>query len=402
MSTYTDASLIYYPSGYKASKAYSLKPTDGNGDLDFTRASTATRVNESGLIEEVAANVPRIDYTGGGCGKLLLEPQRTNLVTQSVALSSWSFSNWTKTINSATAPDGTNTANLIEQATNGLIYGSPATAEGTLSVFLKYNSAMQFFQIMGNGDNNTYANFDIVNGLVGNIGSLSKAEIKDYGSGWYRISMTILTGATLDYFRIKSVTSLTAAWNNGTIFSGSFYAWGGQVETGHPTSYIPTTSTAVTRVADSASKSGISSLIGQTEGTFFMDFNNTKTDSVSRYIYAISNGNSTDFNFESVISNSNQLLISSRNNATTQVSYNYGVLSLQRYKIAYSYSENNTRIFVNGVLVAIDTLCTIPATDSVKLGMRSNNTGHLNDSINQLLLFKTQLTDAECINLTTL
>lgn len=82
MSTYDDASLIYYPSGYKAGTAYSLKPTDGSGDLTFTRASTATRVNAAGLIESVATGVPRIDYTGGGCGKLLLEPQRTNVVLQ--------------------------------------------------------------------------------------------------------------------------------------------------------------------------------------------------------------------------------------------------------------------------------------------------------------------------------
>ena len=58
MSTYDDASLIYYPSGYKASKAYILKPTDGSGDLTFTRASSATRVNAAGLIEDVEIILP--------------------------------------------------------------------------------------------------------------------------------------------------------------------------------------------------------------------------------------------------------------------------------------------------------------------------------------------------------
>ena len=56
MSFYDDASLIMYPSGYKEDKIYSLKPTDGSGDLTFTRASTATRVNAEGLIEEVPVN----------------------------------------------------------------------------------------------------------------------------------------------------------------------------------------------------------------------------------------------------------------------------------------------------------------------------------------------------------
>jgi hypothetical protein len=43
MSLYDDASLILYPSGYKAGTAYSLKPTDGSGDLTFTRASDGNK-----------------------------------------------------------------------------------------------------------------------------------------------------------------------------------------------------------------------------------------------------------------------------------------------------------------------------------------------------------------------
>ena len=65
MSTYNDASLIYYPSGYKAGKAYSLKPTDGSGDLTFTRASSATRVNEQGLIETASVISPTELITNG-------------------------------------------------------------------------------------------------------------------------------------------------------------------------------------------------------------------------------------------------------------------------------------------------------------------------------------------------
>ena len=87
MSLYTDASLIMYPSGVKASKIYCQKPTDGSGDLTFSRASTATYIDANGARQTAASNVPRIDYTGGGCGKLLLEPQRTNLLLNSATLS---------------------------------------------------------------------------------------------------------------------------------------------------------------------------------------------------------------------------------------------------------------------------------------------------------------------------
>jgi hypothetical protein len=73
------ASLAMQPSGYKATKLYSQKPTSGVGDFTVDRNSTATRVNSLGLIESVAANVPRLDYTDGNCPSLLLEPQQTQI-----------------------------------------------------------------------------------------------------------------------------------------------------------------------------------------------------------------------------------------------------------------------------------------------------------------------------------
>jgi hypothetical protein len=51
--------------------------------MTVTRATTATRVDENDLVSSVASNVPRIDYTGGGCPSILLEPQRTNIVLNS-------------------------------------------------------------------------------------------------------------------------------------------------------------------------------------------------------------------------------------------------------------------------------------------------------------------------------
>ena len=83
MSLFDDASLVLTPNGYKASKLYSIKPTSGAGDMTVVRATTATRVNSAGLIESVATNVPRLDYTGGGCPKILVEPERINRVLYS-------------------------------------------------------------------------------------------------------------------------------------------------------------------------------------------------------------------------------------------------------------------------------------------------------------------------------
>lgn len=76
---FNSASLVITPNGVKTSKLYSIKPTDGSGDLSVARATTATKVDENGNIVDVPANVARIDYSTGQPA-ILSEPQRTNLV----------------------------------------------------------------------------------------------------------------------------------------------------------------------------------------------------------------------------------------------------------------------------------------------------------------------------------
>ena len=76
-------SLALIPTGYKDGKLYSVLPESGAGDFDVVRGSGATRINKEGLIESVADNTPRLDYTGGGCPSLLLEPLSTNLIVNS-------------------------------------------------------------------------------------------------------------------------------------------------------------------------------------------------------------------------------------------------------------------------------------------------------------------------------
>ena len=76
---FDSASLVITPNGVKTSKLYTIKPNDGTGDLSVARNTSATRVNESGVIVNVPSNVARIDYSTGQPA-ILVEPQRTNLV----------------------------------------------------------------------------------------------------------------------------------------------------------------------------------------------------------------------------------------------------------------------------------------------------------------------------------
>ena len=116
-------SLAMIPSGYKASKVYSVLPESGVGDFDFTRATTATRINSSGLIEEMAINVPRLEYplidgVVNGCPSLILEPQRTNFITYS---SDFPRNYWTK---SGATIQGDSSTLGSELVTNGSFTGS--------------------------------------------------------------------------------------------------------------------------------------------------------------------------------------------------------------------------------------------------------------------------------------
>ena len=119
--------LALIPSAYKASKIYSVLPADGDGDFAFTRNSTATRVNKEGLVEEVAVNIPRLDYTNGNCPELLLERTSTNLCVYSQSnfndqvnwLKFLAPSNLTITEDNIISPDGTLSGAKIEYVNNG-------------------------------------------------------------------------------------------------------------------------------------------------------------------------------------------------------------------------------------------------------------------------------------------
>ena len=113
MSLYDKATIVQIPSGVKSGTLYNVLPNTADGDFDFTRATSATRVNKDGLIESVASGVPKLDYplldgVVQSCPALLLEPNRTNNAPYSEDFTGWGItsSGTTLTSNSAISPDG--------------------------------------------------------------------------------------------------------------------------------------------------------------------------------------------------------------------------------------------------------------------------------------------------------
>jgi hypothetical protein len=280
---FADASLVMIPEGYATGVVYGQRPLTSDSQLTFTRASTATRVGPDGAIAVVGSNVPRIDYTGGGCGKLLLEPQRTNLALYSEQFDNagWTKLNATISANAATSPDGTQNADkLVESATSAIHYceTSVSVISGqsySYSVYAKQGE--RHITLQGSAPTNSaYATFNLSTGVVG-ASAVGSASIIDAGNGWYRCTLTFTSAATsvanMAVLLADSPTAGRSSSYSGNGTSGVFL-WGAQLEAGaYATSYIPTWgAAAVTRLADACSKTGISSLIGQTQGTLFLDF----------------------------------------------------------------------------------------------------------------------------------
>jgi hypothetical protein len=181
----------------------------------------------------------------------------------------------------------------------------------------------------------------------------------------------------------------------------SFYLWGiNLTATSYPQSYIPTLSTSVTRVADDFSKTGISGLIGQTEGTLFVDFvaGNDPISTISQWLLFLGSGTT----YIAFLVGSTQKLRANVVNTVTQaqIDTSYNVAAGTRYKAALAYKENDFAFYVNGVLVGTDTSGTVPATSSIQANYNTTAANMVNAKYNQALLFKTRLTNAQLAELT--
>jgi surface protein len=240
-----DSTSILLPSAYKENKLYTFKETN----YDFVRNTASTRVNESGLIESVGNNIPRIDWLNG-YPQILIEPQRTNFTLRS---DNFNTPTWVKqsgtTIdpNATTSPDGTTNADrLVNTASNGNVRNAPVTlVAGNIiwSVFAKRDSVDFIDLEISSAGNGHLAVFDLLNGTFSGLTGIS-ASIVDYGDGWYRCSVLIAVDGTAGGYRIYTRS------NSTTRAAGSVFIWGAQIEYNTSTSYIPTTTATVTRNAD--------------------------------------------------------------------------------------------------------------------------------------------------------
>ena len=376
-----------------------------DADFDFTRSTTATRVNESGLIETIATNTPRINFTSG-VGSILLEPEMTNHYLKSEA-----FDNFQGTINlnNATSPTGvTNAAKLTKTSASDQFLNlswsgttiSTSTAY-TMSLFVKHNGDDIDVRYEYNNSSDwgvTWTALFLVraSGTTASTVSNCTSKVDDFGNGWYRISCTFTTAS--------SVTATSPA-NLVRIIGGdteTILVFGAQMEKyAAPTSYIPTSGSAVTRSADAANNAGNSDLINSTEGVLYAEIKALADDSSNRRISLTKDINNKVNLVLSSTSNTLQSIVIS--GGVVQFNQSYAVSNTTEFnKIAIKYKVNDFAFWINGIEVATDTSGNTFSSGVLTTLTFDNATGTnlYFGNCKMVAVFKEALTDAELTTLT--
>jgi len=418
------ASIILTPTGYKAGTLYNVAPIDEPyEDFDFARTSTATRINSSGLISNVATGVPRISYdSNGDNGHILLEPTSTNLIpySEDFTQTTTESNSVLVTSNQAISPDGTLNADKLIPASgsvqsNGGRYVSFSSTAGTdysVSIFVK--QAEYRYVTFTYGSSNAYGfHFDLQDGVIlQNINNAQytgiSREVESLDNGWYRLKVS-LTDENTAYNRFISVrpaNAIPTATNNNysTIGDGTsgIYAWGFQLEQlSYATSYIPTlTGSTETRATETANGAGSADLINSTEGVLYAEIAALADDGTFR-ILGLSDGTTNNRVLLYYTSTSNQIRYIVESSGVRGVDSTYVLSStLDFHKVAVKYKTNDFALWINGVERANDTSGSAPIGLNQLLFDDGAGSAPFYGKCKSLAVFNEALSDDELNNLT--
>jgi hypothetical protein len=377
------------------------------GDFTVTRASTKLRIGSNGLYGSVANNVPAFEFnTDGSYRGLLVEPGATNLALQSQGFNEavWAKTNVTVTANAETAPDGTLTADLLA---NDGVGSFPRVSQTvltsgvvTLSAFIKKNvGSLGVIFATGTGLGvelglNIIYNYNLDTNVLTKNGTsgatATSTSVTALPNGWYRVSIT---------FSSTTVTDIRFYANYNSATATSYYIWQAQLETGSvATSPIVTTAGTASRVADVVSLTGASSLIGQTEGTIFIDMTIVSPQTTPSRFLEIADGTASNrITIIAGASNSIRCIITTGGVAQTDLTSGSGNTNA---KVAIAYATDDIIGYLNGSSFESDTSATIPALSTVNIGSNTLGGNPMNGWIRSVALFPTRLANATLASLT--
>ena len=236
----------------------------------FTRASDGRFFDQAGVVQVASSDVLRNAHYLLGRRSVLLEPSSQNILLRSRELNDayWTKSNTTISADATDGPDGTATADkVVENTANNfhfverlsLTKSSSTSMVVSVAGFAKAAERTQvivWLRDSANQANRVSAQLNLSNGTVassGNNGTFSgvSARIVPLANGWYYFTIRGLTG-TEAAIGVRAFL-VDASNQNSYLGDGTsgLFLTDLQVQEGEATSYIPTTSTAQSRAADS-------------------------------------------------------------------------------------------------------------------------------------------------------
>jgi hypothetical protein len=348
--------------------------------FDFTRASSATTLNRQGLIETVPSGKPRIDFLNNTSGHLLLEPSRTNIITNSEQFvdaptgnTNMDLFSGTITNNNTTSPDGN---------TKGMKYTISSGSGAKLRIYQSdlSTSADTTFSIYAKSGTTDSLSIAISGGTTKSVTTTNE---------WQRIT--------------KTDTSNTSKFIDVDV-SGSvgqyIYIFGMQAEAAsYATSYIPTEGSSVTRVAETTNATVPSGIFGTSGGTIYVEGVVGVPDTSGQMPFTA--GTDTANLFYIWIQTNGSLVVESyTSTAQCGIYSSSGILSVgDSYKIAFGYADNDFVLYLNGTQIGTDTNGSIAVPSNVKVGNYTTS-GYSSGKIKQTKIYDTRLTNTELQNLT--
>ena len=355
------------------------------------------------LKTETRLNIPRLDYSNGTCPSLLVEPQRTNTILNSVLSGTTSLpTSWNFSISTGTSAP---TPSIYSQTGQAYSFTTAATRQA-------------IFQNQSYTSGSTYSFSVYVESVTGsirvdNVIFQTVAGTQTFYKDGVLINASDFIESGHRYTTLMVASSTTTAQvrignGAGGATTGTVVLSMPQLEVGsYSTSYIPTTSASVTRNADVISKTGISSLIGQTEGTLFYDgYYGKNADEVYLFLQgAASSGTNNSIYLQKHTSGRIKLIIVS--GTTNIVFINGGSFSVgDRVKIVCAYKANDFVLYINGVQIGTNTSGTPPACANLQLasyaGAPTSENFIAEGGTNAVALWQTRLTNDQLAQLTTI
>ena len=360
--------------------------------ITFTRASSATRFNSSGVLETVGNDVPRLDFNPATLAAqgLLIEEQRTNSIRNNTMVGAVAGTPGTVPTNwlASTPSNGLNRQVVGAGTENGIAYldvrYSGTTSAASLTA-IYWESATQVAAASGQTwTNSVYV--ALVGGSTANTTGVVVGIDENNGAGGF------LTGSSTTFVpsagglsgkRVSHTRTLTNA-STAFVWTYMFFSYGNgaaiditlriglpQLEQGaFATSVIPTTTTALTRSADVASVNTLTPWFNAAQGTLFVEVVGLMPNTLSgnRAFASLSDNtynNSISLMKGSGISEWRNEIYSS---GSVQASFVFATyIQSAAAKLAIAYQANDANSAVNGTVSTTDTTVTVPTVNKLEL-----------------------------------